>query len=228
MPAASPRCWKPPGNGVPDWWCCPRDACPATASVTGFQVTDSSTRARFEGGLLETHVDLHDRATLTIGLAYDDYDMGVLPHFGVRTLIVDQEHIRFGFHLQSGAWLKLSESDEYDDRTGIGIGWALEAGGERVVVDATRTPFAAHSWESDWDGERYWDPARGEFQELGLSVIYGGHRARLGLLGLTPVAGYTYDHGSWFVRAMGGYAPETDWATYRGFLVSAGVCGELF
>lgn len=196
----------------------------------GFAVERPDSGARLRGGMVEGHIDLHDRATVTIGVAGDVFDSGVLPHFGVRTLAVNQEHVRFGFHLQSGAWYKLSEYDQDDDRTGVGVGWVLEAGGDRVLVDFARTPLAVHSFESSWDGSRYWEPTRGDVQEAGISVLVGdAHRARVGVLGITPVASYTYDAGRWFVRVAGGYAPvSTEWVTYRGAMLSAGVRTELF
>jgi len=200
-----------------------------TLAATGFTTQAVTRGPRFEGGLLEAHVDLHERATLTVGMAYDHFDLGVLPHLGVRGLIVNQEHVRFGFHMQSGAWLKLSEYDEYDDSTGAGVGWALQAGGDRVVFDIARTTLSVRSFESTWDGSRYWEPTRGQFQEIGVSFYIGEHHtARVGTLGFTPVGSYTYDGGAWFVKVLGGWGPDIDQNVYRGGLVSLGVRGQPF
>lgn len=107
---------------------------------------------------------------------------------------------------QTGPVLNVAQhlgSSDLDQRISLRAGWSLDAQGERYGFDMT-VSLAGLGWHPAGDVETPIYPlvALDVFtsSELGLRRSWGHHRARVGLFGILPCAGYAWDNGTWRLR----------------------------
>lgn len=141
--------------------------------------------------------------------------------FAARYLVLEGEHVRVGPWASVGSLSWPVTPEDTGVVTGVVVGLAAEAGGERVWGDGSVPVYGNFALgPKDWGGEAgTLEVLRGS--EVGLNVQIGDHhRVRLGMVSILPNVGWQAELGMLTGGLTVGALPYRD-------AVKVGVLGEV-